>query len=156
MEEEAGRLFSPAVEVVIADPPVPGVALPGRRRGPCRDLEAVGNTSLAEAARSAHTILAAQGPGGTVTTRQVAAATGTSDSVVRPVMLRLTAAGLLSMLPKTGQANGPQLFARRNTARWDALVSLLDDLNDPAGQTGGRARRRRTDDDVDTPRTGGA
>lgn len=87
-----------------------------------------GNSAFVEVAESADRILYADGAGGTVTTRQVAAATGSSDSVVRPVMLRLTAVGLLVALPKTGAANGPQPYARGDAEAWTALRVLLGRL----------------------------
>lgn len=86
-----------------------------------------GNAAFAEVVTSADTILAAAGHSATVTTRQVAAATGAADSVVRPVMHRLAAAGLLVPLPKTGAANGPQLFVRAHPSSWQALISLVSD-----------------------------
>ena len=62
---------------------------------------------------------------GTVTTRKVAAELRVSDSVVRPVMVRLVAAQLLDELPKVGAANGPRLFHRRNPERWSAIGTLI-------------------------------
>lgn len=85
------------------------------------------NAAFGEVALSADRILAAAGAGGTVTTRQVAAATGSADSVVRPVMQRLVGAGMLTPLPKTGAPNGPQLFLRAEPARWVVLLALVVD-----------------------------
>jgi hypothetical protein len=62
---------------------------------------------------------------GTVTTRRVAADLRVSDSVVRPVMVRLVAAQLLDELPKVGASNGPRLFHRRNEERWASLCALI-------------------------------
>lgn len=87
-----------------------------------------GNAAFAEVAASADQILTAAGAGATVTTRQVAAATGASDSVVRPVMRRLAVAGLLVPLPKTGPANGTQPYERGPEGAWDALRNLADQL----------------------------
>lgn len=64
----------------------------------------------------------------TVTTRKVAAALGLSDSVVRPVMIRLAAAALLGELPKIGPSNGPRLFHRRNGERWQQLCALIQSV----------------------------
>lgn len=61
----------------------------------------------------------------TVTTRRVASALGLSDSVVRPVMVRLVAAHMLDELPKVGPTNGPRLFHRRNDDRWTALCGVI-------------------------------
>lgn len=87
-----------------------------------------GNAAFAEVLSSADLILAAAGDGGTVTTRQVAAATGASDSVVRPVMRRLAAAGLLLPLTKTGPTNGPQPYARGDDVAWGAARVLVEQL----------------------------
>ena len=80
---------------------------------------------------------------GTVTTRQIAAALGLSDSVVRPVMVRLLAAELLDELPKVGPANGPRLFHRRNESRWKALCALIVDVA-PAQRRTRRGTARRS------------
>lgn len=85
------------------------------------------NASFAQVVSSSDTILETGGDAATVTTRQVAAAIGASDSVVRPVMQRLVAAGLLDRLPKTGPANGTQLYVRRNNDRWRALLALIEE-----------------------------
>lgn len=87
-----------------------------------------GNASLAEAAVSTDRILTGGGSGATVTTRQVAAATGSADSVIRPVMQRLVVAGLLTPLPKMGPSNGAQLFLRSAPNRWTALIALLNSI----------------------------
>ena len=63
-----------------------------------------------------------------VTTRQVASKTGRSDSVVKPVMVRLVAAGLLEPLPKSGPSNSVQFYARQHPSRWQSLVALLHTL----------------------------
>lgn len=83
------------------------------------------NRAFADVAVAAHRILEAA-PKGTVTTRQVAAATGFADSVVRPVMVRLAAAGLLRALPKHGAANSTQLYLRADDELWRRLMALLD------------------------------
>lgn len=88
-----------------------------------------GNAAFAEAVASADRILTAAGDRGTVTTRQVAAATGASDSVIRPVMRRLADAGLLAPLPRTGPGNGPQPYARARPDAWDALRDLVECLH---------------------------
>ena len=88
-----------------------------------------GNAAFAEVAASADAILTAGGAGATVTTRQVAAATGHSDSVVRPVMQRLAAGGLLLPVPKPGPVNGPQPYERGRPSRWGPLLGLVSDLS---------------------------
>lgn len=80
---------------------------------------------------------------GTVTTRKVAAALGLSDSVVRPVMVRLVTAQLLDELPKVGAANGPRLFHRRNGDRWTATCSLITMIRPPEQKTAYRRAARR-------------
>ena len=82
------------------------------------------NMAFADVVMTADGLLAGSADG-TLTTRQVAAALGLSDSVVRPVMVRLAAAQLLDDLPKMGAANGPRLFHRRNEDRWTAICALI-------------------------------
>lgn len=80
------------------------------------------NAAFSEVLASAHILLAA--PDGTVTTRQVAAAIGRSDSVVRPVLLRLVAAGLLvDEGSKAGR--GPRPFARGRRELWKELLRVV-------------------------------
>jgi hypothetical protein len=58
-----------------------------------------------------------------VTTRMVAAVTGLGDSLVRPVMRRLSAAGLIAELPRTG---GPRSTLNYQVVRnplWEAIVA---------------------------------
>lgn len=80
------------------------------------------NAAFTEVLASAHTLLALDG--GEVTTRQVAAATGRSDSVVRPVMMRLVAAGLLVDPGPTG-SRGPHPFTRDNADLWRELLGVV-------------------------------
>lgn len=57
-----------------------------------------------------------------VTTRMVASATGFGDSLVRPVMIRLDAAGLIAPLPRTG---GPRSMLNYQVIRgpmWTAVA----------------------------------
>ena len=84
---------------------------------------------------------------GTVTTRQIAAALGIGDSVVRPVMERLVGAGMLDELPRTGVSNGRRLFHRRNEGRWTPMLALIQatGATTAAGTPKGRQRRQRTD-----------
>lgn len=87
-----------------------------------------GNAAFIEVARATDRILANAGHDGTLTTRQVAAALGISDSVVRPVMLRLVAVGLLVALPKNSTGYGPQFFRRGHQVSWSSLTELVNDL----------------------------
>lgn len=80
------------------------------------------NAAFTEVLASAHILLAA--PDGTVTTRQVAAATGRSDSVVRPVLLRLAAAGLLVDQGSTA-VRGPHPFTRGRPDLWRELLGVV-------------------------------
>lgn len=61
----------------------------------------------------------------TVTTRQVAAATGRSDSVVRPVMMRLLAAGLLRE-PTEVVGRGPRPFTKARHELWQRLLMVAE------------------------------
>lgn len=87
------------------------------------------NRSFAQIADSVDRILGGGGPQPTVTTRQVAAAIGTTDSVVRPVMQRLAKAGLLEAQVRTGAVNGPQPYARTRPSRWASLRALIADVD---------------------------
>jgi predicted transcriptional regulator len=75
---------------------------------------------------------------GTVTTRLVAAELRLGDSVVRPVMMRLMAAGLLDELPRTTARSGPRLLCRRNQTAWKALLDLLARLGADVSTQGTR------------------
>lgn len=80
------------------------------------------NAAFTEVLAAAHTLLAAGS--GEVTTRQVAAATGRSDSVVRPVMLRLVAAGLL-VDPGPSPSRGRHPFTRGKADLWRELLGVV-------------------------------
>lgn len=79
------------------------------------------NAAFTEVLACAHILLAADG---TVTTRQVAAATGRSDSVVRPVLLRLATAGLLIDQGSTA-VRGPRPFARGRPDLWKEMLGVV-------------------------------
>jgi hypothetical protein len=66
-------------------------------------------------------------PSAFVTTRAVAARLRISDSVVRPVMLRLEATQLLTRLPRLGP-RAEQHYQRADTPTWFALVDLCGGL----------------------------
>lgn len=67
----------------------------------------------------------------TVTTRQVAAAIGRSDSVVRPVMKRLVAGGILSD-PGTSSERRVCPFTRSRPGAWEPLLALIAEATDAA------------------------
>jgi hypothetical protein len=100
------------------------------------------NRAFADVTVAADRILDAA-PQGTVTTRQVAAATGFADSVVRPVMIRLNAAGLLRALPKQGAANSTQLYQRVDDELWQRLLALIDHAYGVPTDVRRDARQRR-------------
>lgn len=70
-----------------------------------------------------------------ITTRQVAASTGLADSLVRPVLLRLVAAGALDQLPKTEGLRGRQYFDRAKPKWWKTLIDLARSVASPAPVT---------------------
>lgn len=80
------------------------------------------NAAFTEVLASAHILLSTTDA--KVTTRQVAAATGRSDSVVRPVMRRLVAAGLL-VDPEPTSTRGPHPYARGDAALWRELLGVV-------------------------------
>lgn len=58
-----------------------------------------------------------------VTTRRVATETGLSDSLVRPVMLRLRAVGLITDLPREGGSRSTLLYQVRRGPLWMAVLA---------------------------------
>jgi DNA-binding GntR family transcriptional regulator len=62
-----------------------------------------------------------------VTVRQVAQASQLADSLVRPVVLRLAASGLLRPLPRRGP-RAPLFYSVSSHAGWEALVALATAL----------------------------
>jgi hypothetical protein len=96
------------------------------------------NGTFADAVFVADRIMSARDDG-LVTTRLVSAELRVSDSVVRPVMMRLVAGGLLDELPKAGATNGPRLFHRRNPHRWTALLELIASTRQTRQSTDGQA-----------------
>ncbi len=57
-----------------------------------------------------------------VTTRRVATETGLSDSLVRPVILRLRAAGLITDLPREGGSRSTLLYEVQRGPVWTAVL----------------------------------
>lgn len=101
------------------------------------------NAAFTEVLASAHRLIAAGN--GEVTTRQVAAATGRADSVVRPVMIRLVGAGLL-VDPGPSTVRGPHPFTRSRPDLWRELLGVVSaitgapiDLLDIAPPADGRS-----------------
>lgn len=58
-----------------------------------------------------------------VTTRRIASDLVVSDSLVRPVMLRLRAAGLLTDLPREGGPRSTLLYHVRRGPLWAAVLA---------------------------------
>jgi hypothetical protein len=58
-----------------------------------------------------------------VTTRMVASATELGDSLVRPVMLRLVAAGAITQLPRSGGPRSTLYYQVQRGPLWDALMA---------------------------------
>ena len=83
------------------------------------------NAAFTEVLVATHKILAAGDE--QVTTRQVAAATGRGDSVVRPVMNRLVAAGLLV---DSGPSGGARPFTRSRPDLWRELLGVVSVVTD--------------------------
>lgn len=80
-----------------------------------------------------------------VTTRRVSLRIGAADSVVRPVILRLVAAGLLTPLPREGGKRSPQLYEWAASNMASAVVDTARAClqNSPAaGHTNGKRSGR--------------
>jgi hypothetical protein len=67
-----------------------------------------------------------------VTVRKIAATSGLADSVVRPIILRLTDAGALERLPRLGGTRSPQYYRLVDTTllTWVALREVVDEPAD--------------------------
>jgi hypothetical protein len=77
-----------------------------------------------------------------ITTRRVAVSTGLADSLVRPVLLRLVAAGALDPLPKTEGLRSQQFFDRRaDLAWWQTLMDLARSVANATPALARAARR---------------
>jgi hypothetical protein len=72
-----------------------------------------------------------------VTTRLVASETGLGDSHVRPVMLRLESAGLVTRLPRSGGPRGMLYYQVRHGPLWEALVTVCATVREE-GSAGSR------------------
>ncbi|WP_162958856.1 hypothetical protein [Nocardia yunnanensis] len=63
------------------------------------------------------------------TTRQVAVATGLADSLIRPILQRFLAAGLLSPVTAPSSIRGAKYFdAQLNSPAWRGLIALCREL----------------------------
>lgn len=82
------------------------------------------NRHFADVARAASTV--AQSNGRMLTTRMVAAATGLSDSVVRPILLRLLEAEAIVRLPRAGGSRTAQYYGVANAALLLTVAELAD------------------------------
>jgi|SRR6266536_1575557 len=78
---------------------------------------------------------------GFVTTRMVASATELGDSVVRPVMLRLHAAGVLYALPRAGGPRSTRYYQVQRDDLWDALVAMCSAITARAAELGSTGMR---------------
>lgn len=84
------------------------------------------NAAFTEVLAATHKLLALGN--GEVTTRQVAAATGRPDSVVRPVMLRLVGVGLL-VDAGSSAARGRHPFTRGRPDLWRGLLDVVSSIS---------------------------
>ncbi len=73
------------------------------------------------------TAVAARGDSGAFTTRQIAKAINAPDSLVRPVLLRLLAAGFIQQIEREGGPRSPRQF-RPTAHAWPALQTLCQAL----------------------------
>ena len=67
--------------------------------------------------------------GASVTTREVARNLGISDDLVKKVLIRLLAVGLLKELPRVGGSRGPLPYEVQVGRQWSALVDLAKSLS---------------------------
>jgi hypothetical protein len=73
-----------------------------------------------------------------VTTRMIASETTLGDSLVRPVMRRLDAAGLLAALPRTGGLRSTLNYQVMRGALWLAVVGTCSEtISEDAAQSPG-------------------
>ncbi|HRY11409.1 MAG TPA: hypothetical protein P5544_15690 [Candidatus Nanopelagicales bacterium] len=105
---------------------------PQARRS-ARSFALFNNRHMADIAR--HALELADAGDGLFTTRLVAASTGLADSVVRPVMLRLVDAEILTRLPRLSTGRSAQYFSVVD-AEALALVASLPDRDPAAASVG--------------------
>ena len=70
-----------------------------------------------------------------VTTRMVASETALSDSLVRPVILRLEKAGLLARLPRSGGPRSMLYYQTRQSALWEGMITTCAAVRMDAAQS---------------------
>lgn len=82
-------------------------------------------------------LLALEGQQGAATAQQLSKVTGIDHSMVRSVLLRQVAGGLVDALPRSGGRRSPQYYQPADADRWDAAVRLAQNLAaQPANQRG--------------------
>mgnify|MGYP000917581513 CR=1 FL=1 len=89
-----------------------------------RSFALFNNRHMADVAE--HALKAADDSDGLLTTRWVAASTGLADSVVRPVMLRLVEAEILTRLPRMSAGRSAQYFRIDDADALRQVASLPD------------------------------
>jgi DNA-binding transcriptional MocR family regulator len=91
-----------------------------------RELSAAvfGNRAAADVISAINRLITQGDP--LVTTRTVATATNLGDSVVRPVMLRLDAAGLIQARPRTSGPRSTLHYEVQRGELWTALHALVE------------------------------
>jgi predicted transcriptional regulator len=66
-----------------------------------------------------------------VTTRELAKSLGIQDDLVKKVLARLVAAGLLKELPRSGGRRGPLPYEVQQGRQWRTLVDLAETFRTP-------------------------
>ncbi|MBA3915345.1 MAG: hypothetical protein H0X25_16125 [Acidobacteriales bacterium] len=87
-----------------------------------RSLALFGNRYFADVVLAVDAL--ATPPEGLATVRQVAAALGLADSLVRPVILRLAAAQVVVDLPRLGGPRSALHYRVTTSSTWEPLVAL--------------------------------
>ena len=89
-----------------------------------RSFALFNNRHMADVAE--HALKVAVSSDGLLTTRWIAASTGLADSVVRPVMLRLVEAEILTRLPRMSAGRSAQYFRIDDAGALRQVASLPD------------------------------
>ena len=98
-----------------------------------RSAAIFGNRSFADVVMTLDRLT---GQGDVVTTRKVASETAISDSVVRSVMLRLSAGGLITAQERVGGTRGTQPFQVHRGRLWASLVEACLATTETGQDTG--------------------